>query len=309
MDPITLAGFMEATGPIADPISGDLITSAEIGDVLLRDSYVRFPDPAAQDAFLGDLVRSFWDRVQNGEVGPEVATAVGAAVRTGHLKVYSGDPEEQAAMVSLHADGNYASWGPAAQLVFNENYAVNKVDYYLHRTVDTRVELHPEGGATFTTSVAVENHAPSTPPSLLIGEEEGVVPPGTNRMVLAVALPSGAEADRTESDGETLTPFTYKDSGHTVMWDLVTVPPGETAHVIFVYSLRGPPLRGGGELTMTLVPQTTVNPDRFSFELIPAGGSEVIDATGAMVRRGRAIADGELLEPRVMSFIVRRTHD
>lgn len=307
MDPISLSAFMAATGPIVDPASGELVTADDVSDVLLRDSYVRFPNRAEQDEFLGGLVRNFWTKIQRGEVGPEAAAAVGETVNTGHLKVYTTDPEEQNAMVALGADGNYASKGPGVQLVFNNNYGLNKVDYYLHRTVDTRIELHSGGGATFTTRVTVQNRAPSEPPSLLLGQGGDGLPPGTNRMVLAAALPRGAAVERTERDGEILTPFTYRDSGHTVVWDVVTVPPGDSEELTFVFSMEGPPLGESGELTLTLVPQTTVNPDRFSFELIPAAGSEVIEATGAHVRQGRALAGGELVEPRLMSFVLQPT--
>ena len=309
MDPLTLSDLLTATGPIADPDTGEPITAAEIGDVLLRDSYTRFSDSEEQNLFLGRLIRNFWDVIQGGDVGPEIAPAIAETVRNGHLKVYTSDPDERAAMAALGADGNFASLGPATQLVFNNNYSVNKVDYYLHRTVDTTVELRDEGGAIFTTRIRVENRAPGEPPSPLIGRGREGLPPGSNRMVLAAALPQGAEVDRTERDGETLTPFTYRDSGHLVVWDLVTVAPGDSEELTFVYSIEGPPLGSVGRLTLTLAPQTSVNPERFSFELVPPAGSRVTAAIGAGVRGEGAHAAGELAEPRIISIIVRRTDE
>lgn len=305
MDPITLSAFMSATGPIPDPASGELVAADGVSDVLLRDSYVLFPNRAEQDEFLRGLVRNFWTRLESGVVGPEAIAAVGETASNGHLKVYTTDPEEQDAMAALGADGNYASLGPSVQLVFNNNYAVNKVDYFLFRMVETKVELQSEGGATFTTSVTVENRAPSGPPSILLGRGSDGLSPGANRMVLAAALPRGAEVERIDRNGETLTPFTYEDSGHMVVWDRLTVPPGGTERLMFVYSIGGPPMGSGGELSLTLVPQTTVNPERFSFELIPAPGSQVIEATGAVILGGRAFAGGKLVEPRPMSFVLQ----
>ena len=308
MDPLTFSDLLTATGPIADPETGEPISEEKIGDVLLRDSYTRFSDSDEQNLFLGRLIRSFWDVIQSGDVGPEIAPAIAETVRNGHLKVYTSDPDERAAMAALGADGNFVSLGPATQLVFSNNYSVNKVDYYSQRTVDTTVELDVEGGATFTTRIEVENRAPSEPPSILIGQGREGLPPGTNRMVLAAALPLGAEVDRAERGGEILlTPFTYRDSGRLVVWDLLTVAPGDSEELTFVYSIEGPPLGSVGGLTVTLAPQTTVNPDRFSFELVPPAGSRVTAAIGAVVRGEGAVAGGELTEPRLMSFIVRRT--
>jgi hypothetical protein len=301
MDPITMSTLMHATGPITDPGTGEVIDPDQVDDLLLEDSYVRF-DSQAQNDFIEQLVRQFWQQFRDGDVGPEVFGAIAETARGGHLMAFSSDPDEQQSIETLGVSGDFSVHGPNVQLAFNENYSVNKVDVYLHRDIDTSVQLLEDGGAKITTRVSLENLAPAGPASVLLGDG-APTPPGTNRMLQGLLIPVNGEVRSIEIEGERLPPFTYSDTGYPVGWDLVTVPPGETLDLTYRYVLEGPPVGDRGRFGLTLVPQTSANADSFSIRFLPPTDYEVTGAIGASISDGRASASGVLTAPKMINVV------
>ncbi|HEY7873943.1 MAG TPA: DUF4012 domain-containing protein, partial [Actinomycetota bacterium] len=192
MDPVALEDLMAGTGSLR--VDGIPIDQANAAEVVMEDSYQRFPRPAAQNLFLGHLIDKFWRKVQKGELkGPALVEGLGHAVASQHLKVFSATPAEQSALETLGADGSYASEGPNVQMVFNNNYGLNKVDFYLHWEIETVAELTPQGEALVTTTAHLENRAPKGPRSLILGQENRRLKPGENRMTLNFLVPRGSE--------------------------------------------------------------------------------------------------------------------
>lgn len=277
MDPVALSHLMRATGPIEVPGSGITATANNVTKLLLHDSYVDFETEEQQNLFLGRLIDAFWAQIKKGEFdGPEFARGVADAVESQHLKVYSRDEAEQEALAEVEADGSYANSGPNVQMVFNNNYSVNKVDYFLHRKIDTYVELTSNGTAAVQTTVKLRNEAPEGPPSLLLGPDgpDDKDEPGMNRMILNVLLPEGAEEVTYRSGTTEKDPFFYEDRAHTIVWDYLDLEPAEREKVTVRYEVPGAvdSTSRGLRFTLTLFPQATVNPDRYSFAIEPPEG-------------------------------------
>ena len=277
MDPLTLAEVMRGTGPIALGGFRGPLTAGSVSDSLLLDSYLDFSTEAEQNRYLIEVVRGFWSELRAGDIDSPGAFAegLGEAVRTKHLKVYSRDAGDQRALSTLGLDGDYPA-GPNLQLVFNNNYSTNKVDYFLQRRIETTIDLLPTGDARVATTASLTNAAPSGPSSELLGPgPQADDPPGLNRMFLGFLLPRGANIGAL-STGEQRSslPSTYSDSGYPVAWDLVEVPAGETGRAIVEYTIEdAAQLRDdGGRLTWSLEPQTGVTPARFSLRVSPPDG-------------------------------------
>ncbi|MDQ3983054.1 MAG: DUF4012 domain-containing protein, partial [Actinomycetota bacterium] len=291
MDPLALAELTKATGPLRGRGLDVAVGPENAASVILRDSYVAFGrDEAAQERFLGDLITDFWTKINGPDVDePTLVRGIAEAVRTKHLKIYSRDEDDQRALEELGADGGYEPAGPNIQLVFNNNAVPSKVDYFLRRTIDTEVRLTEAGEALVTTKVTLRNTAPDGPPSLLLGPNIEGDPqglrndkPGMNRMFLDILLPQKAHYEDFRFNGKSrLAPLDH-EAGHPVVWELLTIPAGETTVLEVLYSskhmARVEP--GGGSFDMTLVPQTTVFPDRYSFTLVPPVGYAVVDDDG-----------------------------
>jgi hypothetical protein len=282
MDPVALQSFMRGTGPIRLPESGTQLTSETVVAELLRDSYLDFPTEDSQNTYLTEVVRAFWTKLRGNNIESPVALVdgIGEAVRRQNLKVYSRDRDQQSALREMGVDGDFSAAGPNVQLVFNNNYATNKVDYFLHRKIATTVRLLTTGEALITTNAVLTNSAPSGPESDLLGPgSQKRDPPGLNRMVLGFVLPKGATARHLRvSDQRPSPPSVYQESDFPVVWDLVEIPAGESVRVTVQYSVEDAfeLAEGGGDFTMTFLPQARVRPDTFSLDVIPPAGFDVV---------------------------------
>lgn len=314
MDPLALEELMGATGALTVASGGGApvrVTQAEVAELLLVDLYLEAPDPDEQNAFLAGVVRAFWDRLSAGDVDVErLADAFGEAAASGHLKVFTAADAERAALGGLGLDDGYDPGVDAVQMVFHNNYGVNKVDYYLRRALDTDVSLGADGAATVTTSVRLDNRAPDGPPSPLLGLAGGAVPPGTNRMTLSFLLPAGAVPERLEVDRRRRTPLVHEDEGHPVVWSVLSIPPRavSVATAAYVWPDAASLAEDTGTFSMSFVPQPAVTPDELTVTVEPPRGFRFDSVDGADVRPdGSALFTGTFDRPVVIAgTLVRR---
>src|SRR5918994_6691307 len=101
-------------------------------------------------------------RHSSGDV--DLVTGVGAAASTSHLKVYSRDDATQDKLEELGVDGDFTDAGPNVQMVFTNNYGPTKLDYFLHRSIDTSIALQAQDEARIRTTVTLTNTAPADVP-------------------------------------------------------------------------------------------------------------------------------------------------
>jgi hypothetical protein len=294
MDPIALGQLTRGTGPIRAPGFDATITPENAAQVLLNDVYVHFDsDEVAQDRYLAILTRKLWSRLAGGNVDvPELAAGLTEAVGGGHFKMYSRSGGDQNALAELEAAGDVSAYGSNVQLVFHNNAAGNKVDYFLERRIKTRVELDPAGNATITTTVALDNNAPPGPASYLLGPGIRGDAIGLNRMYLSFLLPRQAELVRFGINSSPVRPFQHQEAGYPVVWSLVEVPSGESAEATVVYRVPDAAdiTSHGGQSSMAFVPQATGRPDRLSLRVTAPPGYDLlpqspeVEATGRFAR-------------------------
>ena len=303
MDPIALGYMLEGMEPLRAPGLDLDVTSENAAQVILHDSYLEFPGRRAQNLYLGQLIGRFWERVRDGDLDPgPFARGFAKAVRTQHLKVYSSDPAEQDALHRLDADGDYSDEGDHVQMLFHNNYAANKVDYFLEREVDTTVRLQEDGGAHVEVSVDLENSAPAGPPSDLLGRRafKGY-PPGFNGMFLNLILPREATVYRFLQNGEQSPYILDVDDGFPVAWDLVELDPGESSNVTIRYRVPSvfQETPRGARYQLKLLPQALVRPDPYDVTVYPPEGMEIVDYASGELTDGALRMSG-LLEEEVL---------
>jgi hypothetical protein len=298
MDPIALRSLMAATGDLHTNFPPMDVSAEEVPELIFHTSYVDL-SVEEQDVFLADLLNTFWERIAKGDVDARaLAEGLGEALRTQHLKLFS-EGKDQLEIESLGLAGRYDVNGPMTQMVFNNNYGVNKVDYFLHRKMDVDVKLNADRSALVTTTIELENQAPAGSPSAFLGPGE-LNAPGTNVMTLNVLMPPRAETRSLQVDGKDHVTFQYLDDRSPVAWDVVTIPPGKRRTVTLRYSVPDAVafFEQGTVFDFALYPQSTVNPDAFSIHVDPPTGSSVTDATAGEIRSdGSVFLSGDLLEP------------
>jgi hypothetical protein len=289
-DPVALQQLTKATGPLevqgSPPLGPD-----NTAETLLHDSYIEFErDPARQTRLLAQVVLQFYRAIGSGDVdGATLIQEFAGATDGRHVKVFANDEGLQASLTELGAAGSLTGYGPNVQLVFQNNLAKNKVDYFLRRSIDTVVEFDENGNAQVETTITLNNNAPAEA-SAVTRSFSRVVPPGVNRMELGVVAPRGAllenwTVEGTEEDvtvdEEVAFPFTVRR---------VTIPPGERTEISVSYRLRSATdLLTGGDFEFTLLPHPTVTPDRYSLTFEPPPGFIV-----SSERQGGRVGSGSL---------------
>lgn len=294
MDAVALQDLLAATGPIQPTSFPTELNSGNAADVILRDSYLEFADEAGQNAFLGDVVQTFWDRVRDGAFD---VVALGQSLdktsSSGHFKVYTRG-EAQSSLSALGVAGGYPIESENPQMVFHNNYGVNKVDYFLRRSVKTEVELTEDGNAEVSVTARVENLAPSEPSSPLIGTGDAV-PPGENRMLLSFMLPPTAEQMRLGEDVPRPEPQLWLEDDLPVASTVLRVPAGEERTVTLSYFLPAAVDLQAERPTfeLALLPQTVVTPDRYRLEIQPPASYRIGPASGGAAE-GSLVLEGHL---------------
>lgn len=274
VDAVVLARLMESTGSISLPEFHRTVTAKNVIRLLSEDAYVDFATRKEQNEFLVALVRAFWDRIESGDLDfPALASGVGEMVESRHLLVYSVDEEDEDVLEELGTAGTLDGLGQNLQMVFHNNYGVNKVDYYLRRSVETEIEVAENGDLRVETAVRLRNGAPRGEESDLLGGKETRLTPGANRMTLNFVLPKGSKAGRFRVDGEEAVPAIQRDSGRPLVWDVLTIPPGKESVAKLVYEVpSGASMSGeGGSLSFTFVPQPALDVDAFELRVSAPG--------------------------------------
>lgn len=287
LDARALALMLDATGPIRVRGFGGEVNSANAADILLHDSYSAFPGEAAQNRFFARVIEEFWKAARSEETdASELARQIGEAVRTQHCKIFFRNDAGQASMSELGATGDYALHGPNTQVIFGNNYALNKIDYYMHRKLATVVRLREDGSAKVTTSVELDNQAPSGPPSLMIGPGLPGDSAGLNRTLLSFLLPEGAVDARLDIGGATSHLFRSIDQQAPVVWQVFEIEAGGQLEARLTYDLpRAFLVDGERRFRFTLGPQTTAQTDTYSLKVLAPRGGTMSSDTGADTSR------------------------
>jgi hypothetical protein len=299
MDPVVLGKLTRATGPLTAPGWDVQVKAATARRVLMHDIYLKFGrwHSKLQNAYLAGLVDELWTRMRSDDLDASaLVAALGESAEAGRLKIFLSDPEDESRLAELRVDGDPRNAGPNPQMVWNNNWAGNKVDYFLKRSISTTVNLDGATGATITTHVSVENQADPDEASLLT--RAGIrsdLPVGANLMTLSMLLPEGAVVESVDVTGSS----TFKkvdEGGSPSLWVHLGLPAGGRGEMTVTYRLTDV-LDGEGRVAFTLVPQSTVRPDRFSIVIVPPAGRRLLT-----LDRGRATDDGSVTAQGVLKI-------
>jgi len=175
-DPQALAELLKATGPITSRDLGVTLTPESVVPYTTNEAYFDFDDTGERKDALGvaahEILQAFLDRAS----AERALSAVVTAAAQGHLKLYAEDPEVQRAFEATGIAGDLrpiAAPSDYLAIVAN-NWAGNKVDFYLTPKITYDVKLQDQGAAIADVSVLYTNDAPrGAKPSYALGPYEG----------------------------------------------------------------------------------------------------------------------------------------
>jgi UDP-N-acetylmuramyl pentapeptide phosphotransferase/UDP-N-acetylglucosamine-1-phosphate transferase len=313
VDPAGLAALLELTGPVMVEGWDTPIDSGNVVNVTLRDAYAAFANTPERADFLGDVAKAAVEKATSDSLGKpaQIAKVLGRAAHAGHIDLAFSRPEEQRLAIQLGISGRLDPVRSDSVAVTTSNFAGNKIDYYLERSIDYRVMLTPdddrEGGrATARLTTVLDNTAPAE------GLPEAVIGPflpnrfaaGENRLLLSMYSP--LEFLAATVDGK-LTPVAPgKERGRNV-YSLIQSIPSHTKKTIET-RLAGPVKLHEGWYTLQVRAQPTLNPDRLNVSVDVPEGWEIDEAPGmdkVFARRVTASLD----QDRTIAFRVHVTPD
>jgi hypothetical protein len=304
VDPYALAAILRITGPVTVEGLDEPLTTDNAVELLLREQYFRFdasPDAVtagtgARRDFLEAATRATFDALTTRTTTPsptELVDAFGPVTRQRRLAAYSAQPDEQEFFRGIGLDGAFPR-GKGGDLlaVTHANGGSNKLDAYLHRSIDYQAAYDPRTGEVeATATVRMENTPPEGPLPLEVGGPGDTVPPGTNRSL--VTLYSPLELTRVDQDGTETAAGRADQFGLHAYTVVADIPRGGA--MTFSFALEGAVDPGTYHLQMVRPP--LANPDALSVAVTPVGDDARVDrARGLSLDGDRAVASQSSVE-------------
>jgi Protein of unknown function (DUF4012) len=278
-DPFALQSLLSVTGPAKVPGLGITIDANDVVRFTTNEAYIRYQGSSGlRKAVLGRVAgtafQRFLDLDQHG-IGRLRAAANAAA--GGHLQIYSTDPTFQRGLELAHADGSLlAADGDLLSVVVNSRSG-SKVDFYAKRSIDYDVRLGGTGEAIATTTMTLENDAPTrripghvTMP-LIAGQ------PGDNVSLTTFSCVAPCGLVSATRDGKEIGMRAGSELGYPWFQDFSTVPAGTTRVLEVTTHERGVWQGTGaaGSYRLTILNQTTVKPTPYRVTIHAPAGTRI----------------------------------
>ncbi len=281
VDPAALAALLGVVGPVEVPTWPTPINAANALQVLLFDQYQRHDTSDERVDFLGDVAQIAWGRLTTGELPPvpQLLAAFGPAVADKHVFFSSTRPDEQQLFEDMGAAGKVPPVRGDFLGLVTQNAAANKIDYFLRREVDYRVELDPgRGRLQAKARILLHNTAPAegVGPALIGNELLPPLPNGSNKLYLSFYTPW--ELGQGRVDGAPVEFERATELGRRVYSATVVIPPRSTVALELDLAGRLPDAEGGYRLDVYRQPM--VSPDDVTATLALASGWRTEDGVG-----------------------------
>jgi hypothetical protein len=289
-DPLAVAQVLRASGPIR--AGGVRLTADNVAEETLVQAYVRYAaDNPARRRFLEQVARATFEAFRRAlATHPvELLRGLAGAARGRHVQVYSGDPASQRALLALGVGGSaVAPAGADYLMAVGVNAGGNKLDAFLHRTLDWRVRLGADGSATATASLTLRNDvAVAGLPRHVVGPYDARFRKGVNEQIQTLYVAGGYGFTKASLDGRRVNAEAQQDFGGLALTQSVGVPAGDSARLGYQLTRPTAAQRLGEDrlrYRLFLRPQATVWPDKVNVKVTaPTGWQFAVLPAGARV--------------------------
>jgi hypothetical protein len=290
VDSVALGRMLEFTGPITVPgyptLTPDNFVFETVGN------YIAYPDTEVRKRLNRSLAPAFTDALLDPRDVVDKLKAVHELAQARHFAVYFREPAPQAAFADLGLAGDLSDTEHDYLAVFSQNTNISKADFWQRRSVQSEVDLRPDGSASVRMSITVHNDSP--PGVFDIYNQRGLsYTTPWNGMSLAAFLPMGAKLTSTRLDGKVV-PFTPRQYyGRPFVRRTITFPPQSRKTYELRYDVPAAATVGDdGELTyrLDLTPQGMVTPQAVSVRVKFPKGLEVSAVPEGWGARGGRVA-------------------
>jgi Protein of unknown function (DUF4012) len=308
-DPLAVAQVLRASGPIQ--AGGLRLTADNVARETLVQAYVRYADDTpARRRFLEQVARATFQAFRRALAAHpvELLRGLAGAAHGRHVQVYSREPDGQKALLGLGVGGSAAAPAGADYLMpVGVNAGGNKLDAYLHRTLDWRVRLAADGSATATASLTLRNGvAAAGLPRNVVGPYDARFRKGVNEQIQTLYVAGGYGFTKASLDGVRVGAEAQQDFGGLALTQSVGVPAGDSTTLAYRLTRPAAASRLGADrlrYRVLLRPQATVWPDAAKVKVAaPAGWRFAVLPAGARVDGAAATWTGTLDREHDLEF-------
>jgi len=231
VDPVALEYMLE--GMADTDVNGVTITDQNLSEVMLRDSYLLYPEPDNQDTFFALASQVLFGRLVSGET-----SAVGGAeqaINEGRFMVWSPYSDEQDLLKTTKIAGDFIADTDALGVFLNDGSG-SKIGYYIDRSTEVVDHLCADGSLRAQTVTLTLTHAYDGDVSELPWYVSGggvYVPEGEFHANVLVYPPAGMGVTQYQKDGEAALLNPEIHHGRTVASTRVVLLPGESTTLTF----------------------------------------------------------------------------
>lgn len=267
VDPVTLSYLMRATGPIT--VDGVQLTSDNVVEQLLHETYVRIAQPPLQDVFFRDAARAIFDSILGGSPNPrDLVSALRKGTDEHRVLVHAFDPHVQAALAGTTIAGEVPSQAgdhPQVGVYLNDSTGA-KMSYYLRYSATMAATSCSRGVQSLAGSLSIGSTAPAnaaTLPTYITGGGSFGVPVGSQVVSVMLFGPLGGFMDRVQLNGaDAAQQQWFQIDGRPVIKVFASLAPGQTEKI--TWTMRG----GAGQTGSTLLGVTP--------SIVPGSGSSTV---------------------------------
>ena len=278
-DPFLLQALLEVTGPVSVPGAGSLSADTVV-DVTTNRAYASYDGSTQRKEVLGDAATGVLARfLAMDDHGLARLKALATSVAGGHLRVFSTEPDVQAALATLGVDGALSTTPGDLFAVTVNNGSASKVDYYADRSIAYEVQLGGEGEAIATATVSIANEAPTHgQPRYVIGPFIEGAEAGDQVPLTTVWCHQPCEVLTAMRDGEDVAVATGSENGVPWLRDYRTIGAHDQGALSLTW--RADDVwegnSSGGVYVLTFVGQPTIRPTDVRIAIHAPAGTNII---------------------------------
>jgi hypothetical protein len=270
VDPAGLAELLRAVGPVEVPELGT-IDADHLVPIVLNEAYVRYAGIEQRSDVLREVAEAAFHKLLTGQYDSlrTLGRSLVAATQGRHLMMHAVDPQTEAHLRALGADGSLpdVDGTPSVHLTV-QNVSANKLDYF----VDTELGLSGDvTQGTLRAEVLVHNDAPAgvSKPKYIFGPFDGNQQVGLYRGVVSLYLPRGTTLVTASGDAPRNPPIWVTEGGRPVVSWTIDLPAQGSSHVVLDLAL--PPASPDHPYELAVVPSPRVRPTLLRTDLVTAG--------------------------------------
>jgi len=300
MDSGGLADLLRLTGPVTVAGWPTPIGPENAAKITLYQSYLYYPnDDTARQAFLTNLVHTVFNDLSNLSLSDPktLVDDLEPAIMGRHIQFYAARPKEEAYLSSLHMTGAMPPVRSDSLMVTTQNAAGNKLDYFLHRSIDYSLRVDPKdvvhghpasAQVSGEVTVTLDNGAPASGlPQEVMGPYGSLFTAGEN--LSYVTLYTVPRVTSATWDSRPVMLYSTRELARNASTAFLAIPSDSTGilDVKLAGSIR---LIPGGWYELDIPVQPLINSDHEKVTISAPEGWRVRDASGAHVVGSREVS-------------------